>query len=108
MAARYQMDHIGTGGLLRSPEMMNMVYDFATEGARFARDISPRDTGDYKDSFRVIGGLVVTMTASDGHTTTRAAARLINESEHAADVEWRWNHHILGRTIDRIQRTKFG
>lgn len=107
MAARYVMDHIGTGKLLRSPGMHNMVYDFAVEGMRYAKDISPRRTGDYRDSFRVEGGHIVVMT-TDGHTTHRAAARLINDSDHAADVEWRWNHHILGRTIDRIQKVKFG
>jgi hypothetical protein len=102
------MDHIGTGQLLRSPEMMNMVYDFAREGMRFAQDISPRRTGEYRDSFRVEGGHIVRMEDEAGHITYRAAARLINDSEHAADVEWRWNHHILDRTIGRIQRTKFG
>jgi len=106
VAARYKPDHQGTGRLLLSPGMFDLVNAYADAGMRYAQQISPARTGDYKDSFRVEENHEITMTSKDGHRTRRAAARIVNDSPHAPEVEWQWGHHILGRTIDFVERVK--
>lgn len=103
MAVRYKPDHRGIDKMLLSREFFKMTGDFAEAGQRYAQDISPRDTGDYRDSFRVEEGHTVEMFVQ-GHHTIRAAARLVNDSDHAAHVEWQWGHYILARTVDYIER----
>jgi hypothetical protein len=63
-----------------------------------------RVTGDYADSFEV----VETTIAWEGeYPGPRAAAQLINTSDHAAAVEWgnehdHKPHHVLARTLDAL------
>jgi hypothetical protein len=106
VATHYEPDHKGTGQLLVSPGMFDLVNAFADFGMRYAVSISPEDTGDYKDSFRVEEGHVLTMITKGGHRTRRAAARIVNDAPHAPNVEWQWGYHVLGRTIDAIERAK--
>lgn len=106
MSAKYVADHQGTGQLLLSPGMFDLVNAFADFGMRYAVSISPEDTGEYKDSFRVEEGHEITLVTRDGHRSRRAAARIVNDAPHAPNVEWEWGHAVLGRTIDAIERAK--
>lgn len=95
----YRKDISGTNELMTGPEMVALMAAAAEKGKEYARSISPRRTGDYADSFRV------ETTAKGGPKHNRAEARLVNDSDHAADVEWR-NHggeRILGRTVDFVE-----
>lgn len=95
----YQPDIRGTNDLMTSPEMVALMAAAAEKGKEFAKSISPRRTGDYVDSFKV------ETTAKGGPKRNRAEARLVNDSDHATDVEW-INHggeRILGKTVDFIE-----
>jgi hypothetical protein len=95
----YRPDIRGTNDLMTSPEMVALMAAAAEKGKGFAKSISPRRTGDYADSFKV------ETTTKGGPKHNRAEARLVNDSDHAADVEWR-NHdgeRILGKTVDYVE-----
>lgn len=96
---RYESNISGTNELMTSPEMLALMTAAAQAGMAYAQRISPVESGEYVSSFRIEGDL------RGGPRHNRAEARLINESGHAADVEWR-NHggeRILGRTVDAIE-----
>lgn len=96
---RYEPDFRGTGEGMTSPEMLAVMLAAAEAGKAFAERIAPHRTGEYASSFRVEGVL------RGGPRNNRAEARLINDSPHAAAVEWR-NHggeRVLGRTVDVIE-----
>lgn len=100
----YQASYAGTGELMNSPEMLAMLKAAAEEGQKFAESISPRRTGQYAGAFRI------EVEAKAGPKHDRGEARLINDSAHAADVEWR-NHggeRVLGRTVDHIEEHGVG
>lgn len=101
MTVRYTPDIAGTGRLMKGPEMQEMVRSAAEKGKAFAESISPVETGEYKSSFRV----EVTAHGGTGVGGDRAQANLINDSDHATDVEWVDNYHVLARTADYIQAT---
>lgn len=98
---QYEADHKGIAALLVAPEMMNLVAQGAAEGMQYAISISPKDTGDYASSFEVEAGLVVKTGGN-----RRAAARLVNNSDHAVNVEWTNGDRVLGRTVDHIEAWK--
>lgn len=96
---RYEYDYAGTNRAMTSPEMLAVLVEAAEAGKAFAQRIAPVRTGEYEKSFRIEGEL------RGGPRHDRAEARLVNDSPHAADVEWR-NHggeRILGRTADFIE-----
>ncbi|MCW2870891.1 hypothetical protein [Actinacidiphila oryziradicis] len=96
---RYQEDIGGTNKLMTSPEMLAIMVAAAEAGKEFAKGIAPVKSGDYVSKFRVEGEL------KGGPRHNRAEARLVNDSEHAAEVEWR-NHggeRILGKAADYIE-----
>jgi hypothetical protein len=61
-------------------------------------DAPPYGAG-YIASFRVEPNLIVNEAGS-----RRAAARLVNTSDHATLVEYKNGDRILGRTVDMIER----
>jgi hypothetical protein len=96
---RYNPDLRGTNDLMTSEEMLAVVVAAAQAGMSYAQSISPVKSGDYLSSFRI------ETDHRGGPQHDRAEARLVNDSDHAADVEWR-NHggeRILGRTVDAIE-----
>lgn len=96
---RYTPDHKGTQRILNTPAMSRVAMDAATSGARFARSISPHETGAYKASFRV-EPITVTIKGQ-----SRPAARIVNTSGHAQAVEWgKGGHKVLGRTLEELRR----
>jgi hypothetical protein len=96
----YRPNIRGTRKLMTGPEMVALMAAAAEKGRGFAESISPVDNGEYINAFKV------ETTAKGGPRRNRAEARLVNESDHASDVEW-INHggeRILGKTVDFIER----
>lgn len=97
----YKPDHKGIAQLLVSPGMHRLVTERARAGMAYAISISP-DAPPYGEgyiaSFAVEPGLVVNEAGS-----RRAAARLVNNSDHATLVEYANGERILGRTVDHIE-----
>lgn len=96
MTVRYRADYKGTGELMNSVEMRNMLREVAEKGRVFAIGISPERTGEYVKSFEV------TTSAHAGTHGDRAEATLVNTSAHAAHVEWQDGYHVLARTADAL------
>lgn len=98
---RYTPDNKGTGKLLVDPQMHRLIGRAAEAAKLFAISISP-DQPPYGEgyiaNFEVETGLETTLARSP-----RATAHLRNTSDYAAAVEWRWGHHVLGRTVDFIE-----
>jgi len=78
--------------LASTREMQGAVETNAERGWEHAQSIAPKDSGHYADSFRV--------EAAPGKT---AAARLVNDADYAAHVEWKNGDHVLSRTADFIE-----
>lgn len=95
----YKPNFRDTGRLLRSAGMQHMCVAAANNGAAYARSISPVVSGEYQGAF------IVVAVAVAGPHNDRAGAQLINTSGHAAAVEWRLGHRVLGRTADYIEKT---
>lgn len=99
---KIEIDHKGIGELLVSPGMHRLVTERAHAGMAYAISISP-DAPPYGEgyisSFTVESGLTVREAGSE-----RAAAELINTSDHATLVEFANGERILGRTVDHIER----
>jgi hypothetical protein len=96
---RYDKNLDGTNELMNSPEMLAVLRAAAEDGAQYAASIAPRETGEYASSFRV-----ETSTKS-GPKRDRGEARLVNDSDHARQVEFvnQGGHRVLGRTVDHIE-----
>lgn len=77
-----------------SSGIANAVESSAEQAMGHARSISPVVSGEYRDSFRV----------EELVERDRAIARLVNDADHAAAVEWGQQRHVLGRTADWIER----
>lgn len=101
MANDYKPNHKGIAALLVAPPMMKAVALYAAAGMPYAISISPEATGDYASSFEVDAGHVVKTGGN-----RRAAARLVNTSDHAVHVEWTNGDRVLGRTVDYIEKLK--
>jgi len=99
-AAEYRPDRAGMRALANSPDVERAVRQATERGARWAQGNSPVDSGDFAGSFRVESG-------TNGGWDGRAWAHLINDSDHAAAVEFgnrgRDGHRILARAVDVIQ-----
>jgi hypothetical protein len=94
---RYKPDLKGTNELMRSAGVRDHLRSVAEAAIPYAESISPERTGDYKASFRV------ETTDSGGPRDNRASAYLVNDSPHAARVEWEDGFHVLARVADHIQ-----
>lgn len=103
MAIRYRPNRKGIAALLVSPEMQDMIKDVAEAGMEYAKSISP-DAAPYGEgyinSFEVESGLVEKVAGSK-----RATSKIKNTAPHAAAVEWKHGHRVLGRTADWIEGT---
>lgn len=96
---RYEKNIAGVNEVMNAPEMVALLARVAEQGAQYASGISPRDKDEYASAFRV-----ETATKS-GPRHDRAEARIVNDSDHAAAVEW-INHggeRVLGRTVDYVE-----
>ena len=79
--------------LKTSPAMQGAVGEVAQDGLEYAQMIAPVDTGAYRDSFHL----------DEVITDDRAVAFLVNDADHAAEVEWGQGRHVLSRALDYIE-----
>jgi hypothetical protein len=98
MTFRFVPSYSGMRQILQSEEMQGALREVAEKAMEFAISISPEKTGEYKSSFEV----TVTAEGGDNPPGARAEAQLVNTSDHAVNVEWQDNYHVLGRTLDHL------
>jgi hypothetical protein len=98
MAAKitYKPSYAGTGALMNGPEMQEMLRQKAVKGMEYAIGIAPERTGDYKEHFSV------EVRDHGGVHGDRAEAKIVNDSDHATEVEWRDGYHVLSRTAGQL------
>lgn len=103
MTVRYSPSYAGVGELMKSEEMQAVVREAAERAKAYAESIAPAGDlahdphpGEYKASFEVV------VTDHGGKDGDRAEAQLINTSDHAVNVEWQDNYHVLARTADAL------
>lgn len=106
MARVYQPDHDGLNAIARSPEMRAALEAAARRAQTIAEGLSTdfTDTGDYLAHFEVEAD---TIDWAGEYPGRRAAAYLVNDSGHAAAVEWgsarnHKPHHVLSRTLGML------
>lgn len=102
----YEPDDKGFNEIARSPAVRAALRAVAEKGKAIAIGLSAdfAETGDYASHFKVEDDTVDWIGEYPGR---RAAANLINDSDHAAAVEWGNSrdhkpHHVLGRTLDAL------
>lgn len=95
---RYVKSIQETNKLMTSEQMAELMKSIAEAAIPVAEGLSPVKTGDYIKSFKA------TAVRRGGPRRNRAEGRLINTSDHAADVEFtdEGGHRVLGRTVDFI------
>ena len=101
---RYVPDHKGMAQLFLSDGMEGLAVHVASRAKRHAEGLSRpfRETGDYARSFKVVAVGIV----KRGRMAARMGAILINESSHAANVEWggkKGGHKVLTRTRQWVE-----
>ncbi len=83
--------------MMTSADMTRVVDAAAEAGADHARSVSPVDTGEYQNSFRVETGVI----------GDRVEARLVNDAPHAVIVEGgtptQSGRNVLAQTADWIE-----
>ena len=101
---RYERDEAGVQALLLSDGMAGLAVHVASRAKRHAEGLSRpfRETGDYARSFKVVPVGIV----KRGRMAARMGAILVNESSHAANVEWggkKGGHKVLTRTRQWVE-----
>lgn len=107
---KFTPDNDGFRQIATSPEMRAALKEVAEKAKAIAEGLAQdfRVTGDYADSFEITEDTV----RWDGeYPGPRAAASLVNTSDHAAAVEWgndhsHKTHRVLGRTLDMLGRSE--
>lgn len=97
MSKHYEHDPRGLVKVAQSKEMGAAMVAIGKSAVAGVQAISPVDSGDYRDSFRVVPATVRAGWKLD----ERAAARIENTSPYASDVERR--HKVLGRVASIIE-----
>lgn len=97
---RYKPDHKGTGQLLVAPEMRTLMAAAGEAGKAHAISISP-DREPYSAGY--IASFEVDVEVQTLAKSRRVTAILVNTAEYAAAVEWQWDHHVLGQTVDFLE-----
>lgn len=102
MARIFEPDHEGLNEIARSPAVRAALAAVAEKGKAIAEGLSAdfKITGDYMSHFKVVSDTIDWVGEYPGR---RAAANLVNDSDHAVAVEWGNSrdhkpHHVLGRT----------
>lgn len=102
----YRANDAGFKQIAVSAQMRKALAEVAEKAKGIAEGLSQdfRVTGEYVDSFEV---REATIEWTGEHSGPRAAAQLVNTSDHAAAVEWgnehsHKNHRVLGRTLDAL------
>lgn len=92
--AKFNASYKGIGQILRSEQMKREMKARADQIKAEAEALAPVDSGNYVESFRV-------ETEIRKGATIRAIAKVINDSPHAAYVEWGTSrtprHRVMGR-----------
>lgn len=101
---RYERDEAGVQALLLSDGMAGLAVHVASRAKRHAEGLSRpfMETGDYARSFKVVPVGII----KQGRMAARMGAVLINESSHAANVEWggkKGGHKVLTRTRQWVE-----
>ena len=92
----YRADFGAFRKFMNSPEIRAVMVRVAEKGKAYAEQISPVETGDYRGHFHA-------EPVDHAGRGDRAGAKLYNDSAHAAAVEWRLKHRVLGRTVDHME-----
>lgn len=107
MPRGFQADRDGINEIARSPAMRAALAAVATKAKGIAEGLSAdfADTGDYASHFKVEADTIEWRGEYPGR---RAAAYLVNDSDHAVAVEWGNSrdhkpHHVLGRTLGMLK-----
>ena len=101
---RYERDEAGVQALLLSDGMAGLAVHVASRAKRHAEGLSRpfMETGDYARSFKVVPVRI----DKQGRMASRMGAILVNESSHAANVEWggkKGGHKVLARTRQWVE-----
>lgn len=96
MPIKYKPSYQGTGELMNGPEMQEVLRQIAEKGMAYAIGIAPEKTGDYKEHFSV------QVRDHGGVHGDRAEAKIVNDSAHSTEVEWRDGYHTLNRTAEQL------
>jgi len=98
--ATYSPSFRGLAELLKSPEMVTAMEEFAQAGKDLAETIAPRETGEYASRFSVAS------SRSGGVHHDRAVAYLINDDPASLSIEYGTldtpKHRTLGRVIGAL------
>lgn len=97
MARTFEVDRAGLAALLVSDDMRAAMTAAGQEVAAEAARRAPRRTGRLAGSYRVEPA-TATVTTRRGGATRRASGRVINDSPHAAAVEF---GHLAGKVRGR-------
>lgn len=107
MARVYNPNFDGFRKMANGPEIRAALAEVATKGKGIAEGLAQdfRITGDYADSFEVRDETIQWQGRFSG---PRAAAQLVNTSDHAVAVEFGNEHvphphHVLGRTAAALR-----
>ena len=95
---KYTPDLTAFRQFMNSPGIKAAMVAVADKGKTYAEQISPVASGEYRRHFRT--GPV----DHAGPRGDRAGAKLLNDSDHATEVEWKLRHRVLGRTVDHMER----
>lgn len=95
---RYEANVQGLGKVMRSRGMRTMLRQEALRGMQYAKVIAPKETGEYRNSFRVSSA-----NQGEGRWKDRAVAYLHNDSDHALYVEYTDDYRTLGIVADIIE-----
>lgn len=107
MPRGFQADRDGINEIARSPEMRAAELAVAMKAKGIAEGLAAdfTDTGDYARHFKIKQEIIEWKGQYPGR---RAATYLVNDSDHAAAVEWGNSrnhkpHHVLGRTLGMLK-----
>lgn len=112
MARAYRRNKAGFAAIAVGPELRKALVEIAEKGKAHAEALAAEfsDIDGYAGAFKVEP---VTIEWSGRHAGPRAAARLVNTSEHAAAAEWGGYgrkgskpgpaHRVLGRTLEFLE-----
>ena len=93
MGIRFDPNSRGIADILMSDDMQKAMMQVAADAKDYAESISPVASGEYRGSFEVHP------ETFSGPRGERKGAILVNTAEHAADVEWGQEQHVLGQTL---------
>lgn len=103
--SKYHGRYSGIGAMLQRPWIQAKCVSVAERAKGIAEGRSPRETGEYSRSFKVVP--IMKNVPFRGKPRMRASARLLNTSDHASIVEHgngrTPRYAVLSKTIDDLK-----